>query len=172
MCFWKKSNFLTLSFNSKFLLIPQKLSFYAGGSSTTKRLRNFYELFSSIAEVVPAAFFTTEILLKYGLREELRILLLALGLAPTAIEISSARIKDRSKLQRFTNAIYTVQSVALLLICEQHGNYGGMSLAASLGLMRFFSEDFCDQYEVPYTDLSQYSLSFIGFFGLVALKNL
>ncbi|XP_058798462.1 uncharacterized protein LOC131668371 [Phymastichus coffea] len=143
-----------------------------GGSSTTKRFRNFYESFSSVVEVVPFALFTTEVLLKYNFREELRFLLLALGMSPTVIELSSSRIKDRSKLQNFTNIIFALQSLALGLVCIWYDNYGGISLAVSFALARYVSEDFCDHYDVPYVDLSQYSLGFVGVFALVTLKEM
>ncbi|OXU28918.1 hypothetical protein TSAR_006807 [Trichomalopsis sarcophagae] len=146
--------------------------FRYGGSSTTKRFRNFYELFTSIIEVVPFAFFTTEVLLKYRVREELRFLLLALALSPSVIELSSSRIKDRSKLSKFTNIIFGLQSAALIIVCLLNDNYGGLSLAASFAVSRYFSEDFCDHYEVPYADLSQYSLGFVEIFALVTLKDI
>ena len=143
----------------------------AGGSTTTKRFRNFYELFSSIIEVVPFAFFTTEVLFKYRVREEIRFLFLALGLSPSVIELSSGRIKDRSKLYKFTNIIFALQSLALVLTCLCNENYGGLSLAASFAVARYVSEDFCDYYDVPYADLSQYSLSFVEVFAFTTLKD-
>ncbi|KAJ8688323.1 hypothetical protein QAD02_024118 [Eretmocerus hayati] len=143
-----------------------------GGPSTTKRFRNFYESFSSLIEVVPSAFFTTEVLLKYSVRDEFRFLLLTLGLSPSVIELSSTRIKDRSKLEKFTNIIIGLQALVVSAVCIINENYAGVSLAASLAVARFFSEDFCDHYEVPYTDLSQYSLSFVELFALATLKDI
>ncbi|XP_011495809.1 PREDICTED: uncharacterized protein LOC105360568 [Ceratosolen solmsi marchali] len=145
--------------------------FRFGGPGITKRFRNFYELFSSVIEVVPFAFFTTEVLLKYCVREEFRFLLLAFGLLPTVIELSSTRIKDRSKLQNFTNFVLFLQMISLILVCLFNDNYGGLSLGASLAVARYISEDFCDHYEVPYVDLSQYSLSFVEIFALASLKE-
>jgi hypothetical protein len=137
----------------------------------TKRFRNFYELFSSVIEVVPFAFFTTEVLLKYCVREEFRFVLLALGLSPTAIELGSTRIKDRSRLQSFTDLVFGLQALSLVLVCLSNDNYGGLSLGASFALARYVSEDFCDHYEVPYLDLSQYSLGFVEIFALATLKE-
>ncbi|XP_014206642.1 uncharacterized protein LOC106638107 [Copidosoma floridanum] len=143
-----------------------------GNSNTTKRLRNFYEFLTSIIEIVPVAFFTTEVLSKYQTCEELRFFILALGLAPTTIELSSStRIRDRSKLELFTNVIVGLQSFAVALICLWYENYTGLSLAISFAVARYVSEDFCDKYEVPYVDLSQYSFGFTQLFALAAIKD-
>lgn len=135
-------------------------------------MRKFYEFTSSIVEIIPVTFFTTEFLFKNHIREELCFIVLALGLVPKTIELSSTtRIKDRSKLEHFTNVIVGLQSLSIALTCLWNGNYTGLSLAASFAVARYVSEDFCDQYEVPYIDLSQYSLGFIEIFALATLKE-
>ncbi|XP_043471493.1 uncharacterized protein LOC122504436 [Leptopilina heterotoma] len=142
-----------------------------GTSSTTKRFRNFYDWFSVLVEIAPFAFFTTEILLAYKIWEEGRLCLLALGLLPIVYEPTSTT-RDRSKYRFYTDIIFALQALIMTIVCLKNGNFAILSLAASYIVARFISEDFCDRFEVPYIDLSQYSLCFVEVFAIATFKDI
>lgn len=142
-----------------------------GSPSTTKRFRNFYDWFSVLVEIAPFAFFTTEILLGYKAWQEPRLLLLALGLLPMVYEPTSTT-RDRSKYRFYTDIIFALHILAMIVVCLKNGNLGVVSLAASYAVARFISEDFCDRFDVPYIDLTQYSLCFVEIFAIVTLKEI
>ena len=122
-------------------------------------------------EIAPFAFFTTEILLGYKTWQEARLLLLALGLLPMLYEPTSTA-RDRSKHRLYTDVIFALQALILTFVCLQNGNLFVVSLAASYVLARFISEDFCDRFDVPYVDLTQYSLCFVEIFAIATLKDI
>ena len=134
-------------------------------------MRNFYDRLTSIVEVVPFTFFTTEILVKYHVQEEIRYLILALGLTPLIIDLSLSKIKDQSIICKLTNIIFCLHLLAILVICLQNGSYSGVSVATSFILTKYISEDFCDYYEVPYIDMFQYCLCFVEIFTIATLKE-
>ncbi|XP_051174600.1 uncharacterized protein LOC127290209 [Leptopilina boulardi] len=141
-----------------------------GTSSTTKRFRNFYDWFSVLVEIAPFAFFTTEILLEYKILEEGRLLLLSLGLLPMIYEPTSTT-RDRSKYRFYTDIIFALQALIMTIVCLNNGNFAILSLATSYIVARLISEDFCDRFEVPYIDLSQYSLCFVEIFAIATFKE-
>ncbi|XP_033208877.1 uncharacterized protein LOC117167794 [Belonocnema kinseyi] len=142
-----------------------------GTPNTTKRFRNFYDWFSVLVEIAPFAFFTTEILLGYKTWHEARLLLLALGLLPMLYEPTTTD-RDRSKHRLYTDVIFALQALILVFVCLENGNLFVVSLAASFALARFISEDFCDKFDVPYIDLTQYSLCFVEIFAMATLKDI
>ncbi|XP_014238499.1 uncharacterized protein LOC106660154 [Trichogramma pretiosum] len=142
-----------------------------GGVNSTKKIRTYYELLTSIIEVFPVACFTTEVLLQHEVPQVLCFLCFILSLSPSIIELSSPRIKDRTAFNKYIDAIFGLQAAFMTLICVLNQNYSGLSLAVSYIFARYVSEDFCDLRDVPYVDMSQYSLSFIELFAIATIKD-
>ena len=143
---------------------------FAGSSNTTKRLRNFYEWFSSLIEILPFEFFTAEIMTVFKVRQDIKIVLLVVGFLPLIME-SLSTIRDRQKLILITDIIIILEAVAMACLCLNYENYGIISLAMSYAVTRIISQDFCDRYDVPYVDLSQYSFCFVEIFAMMVLKD-
>ena len=142
------------------------------GSATGKRsIRSFYDGFSNIIETVPFALLATEISSRCCVNETLRqCLLLMLGILPIAHEL--IRKKDRSTMRIITDAALMVQLLTIVVACLQRGYSSIISLAVSYILNRYFLEDLCERYDVPYIDLAQYSLCFVEIFALITIKEL
>lgn len=122
-------------------------------------------------EFLPFTFYTAEIMTVFKVREEAKELLLFVGLLPLVIE-SLWTIRDRQKLVLFGDVVIALQALAMASLCfYKHDCYGLISLAVSYALARIISEDFCDRYDVPYIDISQYSFSFVEIFAMTVLKD-
>lgn len=139
---------------------------------TGKRsFRNFYDVFSNVIETVAFALLATEISVRCCVDETLRQgLLLMLGVLPIAHEF--LRKKDRTTMRYVTDAALLIQLITIVIACLRRGYSSIISLAVSYALNRYFLEDLCDRFDVPYIDLAQYSLCFVEIFASVTIKEL
>ncbi|XP_015608877.1 uncharacterized protein LOC107274342 [Cephus cinctus] len=139
-----------------------------GTPDSNKFLRSLYTWFTTIANVIPFIFFTTEILHECGVSKEVRLILLTLGCLPTIYELA---LKERA-CPYWMDIVVSLQLLALTFASVQSGLFGVISLTASYAFTHYFLEDFCDKYDVPYMDLLQYNLCFLEIFAMLILKEL
>lgn len=147
-----------------------------GFTSTTvvaKRFRRFYSWYSEVIEIVPFALITNDILYCYRVHNIARLVLLTLSVLPILYDLT-IKSKENSfeKLQYLTNVFTALQLTVLTFVCLRHGNYNVISLSMSYAFIRYFAEECCDRYDVPYTDLTQYCLSFVQIFTVVTVRDL
>lgn len=65
-----------------------------------------------------------------------------------------------------------LQLLMIISIGLQNSNYNVVSLIVSYIFERFFIDEFCYYYDIPSTDLTQYSLCFIQIFMVLTLNEL
>ncbi|CAG5095772.1 Protein of unknown function [Cotesia congregata] len=131
----------------------------------------FYDRMSNIVEIIPFAFFSTEISRLSNVDELLRhSLLLVLILLPITHEIMPR--KERPKLRVLINHSINLQLLIVTIACLQRGTFGVISFVLSYIFNRYYTEYFCDLFDVPYEDLIQYSLCFVEIFSLTAIQEL
>lgn len=142
------------------------------GSLVGKRmLRDIYDGLTNIIEIVPFALFATEISLRCYVNEILRqLLLITLGILPIVHEV--IRKKNRTRMHRLTNLVIGVQLFTVIAACLKQGHSGFASFIAAYIMDRYFLEDLCDRFDVPYIDLAQYSMSFVEVFALATIREL
>jgi len=140
---------------------------------TARCFRSFYDWFSNIIEIVPLALLTSGILSAYQIDEKIRIMLLFFGTIPVffplAIKQKESQIR---KLRFFTNITVVLQILAIMILGLKNSNYNVISLVASYTFERFFVEEFCYRYNIPYIDLMQYCICFVEVFTVSTLKEL
>ncbi|XP_043283793.1 uncharacterized protein [Venturia canescens] len=147
-------------------------TFGTSGSLVGKRMfRDIYDGLTNIIEIVPLALFATEISLRCHVNEILRqLLLITLGILPIVHEV--IRKKKRARTLQLTNFVIGVQLFTIIVACLKRGNLSVTSFVAAYILDRYFLEDLCDRFDVPYIDLAQYSMSFVEVFALVTIQEL
>lgn len=140
-----------------------------GSPQTSKSFRSFYIWFSNLANIVPFVLLTMEILhQRYIGEEKIRLTLLTLTCLPIVYELVR---KERNNL-RLTDLSIGLQLLAITFVCIQNSNYNVISLVVSYAFTYYLLEEFCDRYDVPYIDLTQYSLCFTEIFAILTLKDL
>ncbi|XP_057330062.1 uncharacterized protein LOC130670637 isoform X1 [Microplitis mediator] len=156
-------------------IIHSILGMFRFGSTASligkRSFREFYERISNIVEIIPFAFFSTEISRLSDVDQLLRqSLLLVLILLPIVHEMVPR--KERSKMRVLINHSINLQLIIITLACIQKGSFGVITFVLSYIFNRYYAESFCDWYDVPYEDLIQYSLCFVEIFSLTTLKEL
>ncbi|CAD6222342.1 GSCOCG00000923001-RA-CDS [Cotesia congregata] len=156
-------------------LIHSILGMFRFGSTANligkRSFREFYDRMSNIVEIIPFAFFSTEISRLSNVDELLRhSLLLVLILLPITHEIMPR--KERPKLRVLINHSINLQLLIVTIACLQRGTFGVISFVLSYIFNRYYTEYFCDLFDVPYEDLIQYSLCFVEIFSLTAIQEL
>ncbi|XP_076291840.1 uncharacterized protein LOC143214533 [Lasioglossum baleicum] len=144
-------------------------------SATTlvKYLRISYDWYSKVVDVAPLALFTAGILNGYGINETVWLIVLSFGVLPIFLQLQTKR-KERQirRHQVLLNIASTLQLLMISLVGLQNTNYNVISLVASFVFERFFIDEFCYYYDIPSTDLTQYSLCFIEVFMVLTLNEL
>ncbi|XP_011309191.1 uncharacterized protein [Fopius arisanus] len=142
-----------------------------GGLIAKRGFRDFYERTSNISEIIPFGIFASEISRRCGIDDILRqSLLLVLTLLPIVHEIVPR--KERSKMRTLINHSINLQLLIITIACLQRSNWYIINLIISYIFNRYYAENFCDWFDVPYDVLIQYSLSFVQVFALTALNEL
>lgn len=119
------------------------------------------------------ALLTSGILTAYQVDEKIRMLLLFLGTVPIFFPLAIKQKESQIRKLRFlTNITVVLQIVAIMILGLKNGNYNVISLVASYTFERFFVEEFCYRYNIPYTDLMQYCICFVEVFTVSTLKEL
>ncbi|XP_031849449.1 uncharacterized protein LOC116434817 [Nomia melanderi] len=137
-----------------------------------KYLRIFYDWYSKIVDVAPLALFTAGILSGYGINETVWLIVLSVGVLPIFFQLQPKR-KERQirRHQLLLNIASTLQLLMIALVGLRYSNYNVISLVASFIFERFFIDEFCYYYDIPSTDLTQYSLCFIEIFMVLTLNE-
>lgn len=159
------------------MVINAKLYFPGGVASASteiaKRFRNFYELFSRITEIVPFALLSSEILRAYKVCETVRITLIVLWILPAAFELNLKQRDTRARaLHTIAKLASAMQLTVMMYISMANLNYSAISLAVSYAFEHFLSQEFCDRYDVPHSDLTQYCLCFTEMFAVAAFREI
>lgn len=100
------------------------------------------------------------------------MLLLFFGTAPVFFPLAVKEKGSQVKLHFLTNITIMLQILAIMILGLQNGNYNVISLVASYTFERFFVEEFCYRYSIPYTDLMQYCICFVEVFTVSTLNEL
>ncbi|XP_029051323.1 uncharacterized protein LOC114879984 [Osmia bicornis bicornis] len=147
--------------------------FITSAIDVTKYLRIFYDWYSKIVDVIPLALFTAGFLHGYGVSQKVWLTVLSLGVLPIFFYLQPKRKESQMrKHQLLMNIIYTLQLLMITLVGLRNSNYNVISLVASYIFERFFIDEFCYYYDIPSTDLTQYSLCFIEIFMVLTLNEL
>ncbi|XP_015109386.1 uncharacterized protein LOC107036152 [Diachasma alloeum] len=142
-----------------------------GGLMGKRSFREFYERTSNISEVIPFGIFASEISRRCEIDDILRqSLLLVLTLLPIVHEIVPK--KERTKMRKLINHSINLQLMIITIACLQRSNWCVINLVISYIFNRYYAENFCDWFDVPYDVLIQYSLSFVEIFSLTTLNEL
>lgn len=146
--------------------------FITSATNIVKYLRIFYDWYSKIVDVAPLALFTAGILNGYGINETIWLIVLSLGILPIFFQLQSKRKESQiRKHQLLLNIASTLQLLMITLVGLRNSNYNIISLVASYIFERFFIDEFCYDYDIPSTDLTQYSLCFIEIFMVLTLNE-
>ncbi|KZC05453.1 PREDICTED: uncharacterized protein LOC107193851 [Dufourea novaeangliae] len=138
-----------------------------------KYLRIFYDWYSKITDVAPLALFTAGILNGYGINETIWLIVLSFGVLPIFFQLQPKRQdKQIRRHQLLINIASTLQLLMITLIGLRHSNYNVISLVASFIFERFFIDEFCYYYDIPSTDLIQYSMCFTEIFVVLTLNEM
>lgn len=101
------------------------------------------------------------------------MLMLMFGTIPIFFPlVKSQNGSQGQKLYFLTNIIIVLQILVITILGLQNDNYNVISLVASYIFKRFFVEEFCYQYSIPYTDLMQYCICFVEVFTVLTVKEL
>lgn len=146
--------------------------FTSSSAATARFFRSFYDWFSNVIEIVPLALLTSGILSAYQIDENIRMLLLFFGTVPVFFPLAIKEKGSQIKLHFLTNITIMLQILAIMILGLQNGNYNVISLVASYMFERFFVEEFCYRYSIPYTDLMQYCICFVEVFTVSTLNEL
>ncbi|CAL1687742.1 unnamed protein product [Lasius platythorax] len=170
---WSLRAFRILFMHSILGIFRFGVPFTSSSTPTARYFRNFYDWFSSVIEIVPLALLTSGILSAYQIDEKIRMLLLFLGTIPIFFPLAIKQ-KERQirKLRFLTNITIVLQILPIMILGLQNGNYNVISLVASYTFERFFVEEFCYRYNIPYTDLMQYCICFVEVFTVSTLQEL
>ncbi|XP_053998716.1 uncharacterized protein LOC128887158 isoform X1 [Hylaeus anthracinus] len=142
-------------------------------TNVAKYLRISYDWYSKIVDVAPLALFTAGILNGYGINEKIWLIVFSLGILPVFFQLQSKRNKSQiRKHQLLLNIASTLQLLMITLVGIRNSNYNVISLVVSYIFERFFIDEFCYYYDIPSTDLTQYSLCFVEIFMVLTLNEL
>jgi len=118
------------------------------------------------------ALLTSGILSAYQIDEKIRIMLLFFGTIPIFFPLAIKQKESQIKLRFLTNITVVLQILAIMILGLKNSNYNVISLVASYTFERFFVEEFCYRYNIPYIDLMQYCICFVEVFTVSTLKEL
>ncbi|XP_012061525.1 PREDICTED: uncharacterized protein LOC105624783 [Atta cephalotes] len=170
---WSLRAFRILFMHSILGIFRFGVPFTSSSTPTARCFRSFYDWFSSVIEIVPLALLTSGILSAYQIDEKIRTLLLFLGTIPVFFPLAIKQKESQIRKLRFlTNITVVLQILAIMILGLKNGNYNVISLVASYTFERFFVEEFCYRYSIPYTDLMQYCICFVEVFTVSTLKEL
>lgn len=142
-------------------------------TNVAKYSRICYHRYSKIVDVVPLALFTAGILNGYGINETVWLVVLSFGILPIFFQLQSKRKESQIRRhQLLLNIASTLQLLMITLVGLRNNNYNVISLVASCIFERFFIDEFCYYYDIPSTDLTQYSLCFIEIFMVLTINEL
>ncbi|XP_076757049.1 uncharacterized protein LOC143427078 [Xylocopa sonorina] len=142
-------------------------------TSVAKYLRICYDWYSKIVDFVPLALFTAGILQGYGISEKVWLIVLSLGILPVFFHLQAKRKENQIRRhQLLMNITTTLQLLMITLVGLRNSNYYVISLVVSYIFERFFIDEFCYYYDIPSTDLTQYSLCFVEIFMISTLNEL
>lgn len=80
--------------------------------------------------------------------------------------------KERQMTKKLLNHTINLQLLIILFVCLNNGSISCINFILAYVFNRYFVETLCDSFDIPYDDLSQYSLSFVAIFSLTTLKEL
>ncbi|XP_071567458.1 uncharacterized protein [Temnothorax nylanderi] len=170
---WSLRAFRILFMHSILGIFRFGVPFTSSSTPTARCFRSFYDWFSNVIEIVPLALLTSGILSAYQIDERIRMLLLFLGTVPIFFPLAIKQKESQIRKLRFlTNITVVLQILAIMILGLKNGNYNVISLVASYTFERFFVEEFCYRYSIPYTDLMQYCICFVEVFTVSTLKEL
>ncbi|KOC62208.1 hypothetical protein WH47_03966 [Habropoda laboriosa] len=146
--------------------------FLTSATNVAKYLRIFYDWYSKIVDVVPLAMFTAGILQGYGISEKVWLIVLSLGILPVFFHLQPKRKDSQIRRHQLLMNITTIlQLLMVTLVGLRNINYNVISLVVSYIFERFFIDEFCYNYDIPSTDLTQYSLCFVEIFMVLTLNE-
>ncbi|KAL0100604.1 hypothetical protein PUN28_019183 [Cardiocondyla obscurior] len=169
---WSMRAFRILFMHSVLGIFRYGVPFTSSSTSTAKCFRSFYDWFSNVVEIVPLALLTSGILSAYQIDERIRMSLLFLGTVPIFFPLAIKQKGSQIKLRFLTNITVVLQILMIMIFGLKNGNYNVISLVASYTFERFFMEEFCYWYSIPYIDLMQYCICFVEVFTVSTLKEL
>lgn len=142
-----------------------------GGVILKRSFRKFYDVFSNIVEIIPFAMISSEILHHCAVDDIIRqSLLFVLCILPIVHDLIPKN--ERKKIKMLLNYAINLQLIIVIYVCLNNGSINCINLVLSYIFNRYFVDIFCDWFDIPYNDLSQYSLSFVEIFSLTTLKEL
>ncbi|PBC32654.1 hypothetical protein APICC_08903 [Apis cerana cerana] len=157
----------------RFAMLFSGAPLFTSGTNIIKYLRIFYDWYSKIVDVIPLALFTGGILQGYGISEKVRLIILSLGILPVFFHLQPKRKENQMRRhQLLINITTTLQLLMIMLIGLRNNNYNVISLVMSYIFERFFIDEFCYYYDIPSTDLTQYSLCFVEIFMVLTLNEM
>ncbi|XP_017760832.1 PREDICTED: uncharacterized protein LOC108551247 isoform X2 [Eufriesea mexicana] len=116
--------------------------------------------------------FTAGILQGYGISEKIWLIILSLGIWPLFFHLQPKQKETQIRRhQLLMNITTTLQLLMITLIGLKNSNYNVISLVVSYIFERFFIDEFCYYYDIPSTDLTQYSLCFVEIFMVFTLNE-
>ncbi|XP_011879150.1 PREDICTED: uncharacterized protein LOC105568257 [Vollenhovia emeryi] len=170
---WSLRAFRILFMHSILGIFRFGIPFTSSSTPSARCFRSFYDWFSNVIEIVPLALLTSGILSAYQIDEKIRMLLLFLGTVPIFFPLAMKHKESQIRKLRFlTNITVVLQILAITILGLKNDNYNVISLVASYTFERFFVEEFCYRYNIPYTDLMQYCICFVEVFTVSTLKEL
>ncbi|CAL7941239.1 unnamed protein product [Xylocopa violacea] len=147
--------------------------FLTPSTNVAKYLRISYDWYSKIVDFIPLALFTAGILQGYGISEKVWLIVLSLGILPVFFHLQAKRKESQIRRhQLLMNITTTLQLLMITLVGLRNSNYYVISLVVSYIFERFFIDEFCYYYDIPSTDLTQYSLCFVEIFMILTLNEL
>ncbi|XP_076647777.1 uncharacterized protein LOC143356185 [Halictus rubicundus] len=171
--FWSLRAFQILLSHSVIGILRFGAPCISSATTLVKYLRISYDWYSKVVDVAPLALFTAGILNGYGINETVWLIVLSFGVLPIFFQLQTKRKESQIRRhQLLLNIASTLQLLMITLVGLQNNNYNVISLVASFVFERFFIDEFCYYYDIPSTDLTQYSLCFIEIFMVLTLNEL
>ncbi|XP_068966586.1 uncharacterized protein [Bombus flavifrons] len=169
---WSFHAFQILLSHSILGLLRFGAPFLTSATSVAKYLRIFYNWYSMIVDVISMALFTAGILQGYRITERVWLTIFSLSILPIFFHLQPRRKENQIRRhQLFLNVTITLQLLMIMLVGLRNSNYNVISLIISYIFERFFIDEFCYYYDIPSTDLTQYSLCFVEIFMVFTLNE-
>lgn len=125
-----------------------------------------------IVDVISMALFTAGILQGYRITEKVWLTIFSLSILPIFFYLQPRQKENQIRRhQLFLNVTITLQLLMIMLVGLRNSNYNVISLIISYIFERFFIDEFCYYYDIPSTDLTQYSLCFVEIFMVFTLNE-
>ena len=125
-----------------------------------------------IVDIISLALFTAGILQGYGIRERVWLTVFSVSILPIFSHLQPRRKENQIRRhQLFMNITITLQLLMIMLVGLRNSNYNVISLIISYIFERFFIDEFSYYYDIPSTDLAQYSLCFVEIFMVFTLLD-